>query len=190
MGTGLLLVDQPRTADLSHLEIDVDLNAVGDFYEGDAAGHTVVLAIEGHRSFDRAVASSLAFDVQFEGFWLGYTAYRERAYNVEGVGAGLHHLGRAECDVRVLVDIEKIFALKLTVLDAAASVDCGGLNSDVENAGGDVGRFKLERGVPLVEVANQSDRRLHIELDGAGFGSGLKDRDLRLGLYGQQAKDK
>ena len=52
----LLLKGHRRPADSLHLEIHGHLDAVGNLDEGNAAVHSVVLTVEGHRPFDRARA--------------------------------------------------------------------------------------------------------------------------------------
>src|SRR5258708_2285474 len=49
---GLLLEYQPRAAYSRPFEVDYHFDAVGDLYQGDAFVHAVILAIEGHRSFN------------------------------------------------------------------------------------------------------------------------------------------
>jgi len=177
-GRGLLFVDEAGAAGLVYFEVDVDFDAVGDFDERDAAVDAVVFAIEGHGSLDGALAGPLAFDRQFEGFGLGDASYGEVAGDVEGVGAGLHDLGRAKGDQRVLFDVKEVFALEFFVLDAASGADGRRLDLDVEDACGDVRGGEGEGGVPLVEVADQRDGGLDVELNGTVYRGGFEDRDL------------
>jgi hypothetical protein len=58
--TWLLLVDDPRPADLLRDEADSNLDTVGDFDEGNAAIHPVVLAVESQRPLNVADARPLA----------------------------------------------------------------------------------------------------------------------------------
>jgi hypothetical protein len=56
-GTGdrwLLLEYQRRSAYSLPFEVDYHFDAVGDLYQGDAFVHAVILAVEGHRSFNLA----------------------------------------------------------------------------------------------------------------------------------------
>ena len=56
----LLLVDHPRPADLLRDEADSNLDTVGDFDEGDAAIHPVVLTVESQCPLDVSRAGPLA----------------------------------------------------------------------------------------------------------------------------------
>jgi hypothetical protein len=142
---------------LVYFQVDVDFDAVGDLDEGDAAVDTVVFAIEGHGTLDGALAGPLAFDRQFEGLGLGDSTYGKVADDVEGLGAGLHDPGRVKRDLRVLFDVEEVFALEFFVLDAASGADGRRLDLDVEDRGGDIRRGEFEGGVPRVEVAGEGD---------------------------------
>src|SRR6266403_1982430 len=56
-GTGdrcLLLEYQRRSAYSLPFEVDYHFDAIGDLHQGDAFVHAVVLAVEGHRSFNLA----------------------------------------------------------------------------------------------------------------------------------------
>jgi hypothetical protein len=55
----LLLVDDPRPADLLRDEADCNLDTVGDFDEGNAAIHPIVLAVESQCPLNIAGASPL-----------------------------------------------------------------------------------------------------------------------------------
>lgn len=61
----LLLKEQRRSADPFHLEVNRDLNAVGDPDEGNAAVHAEFFAIERHCSLD--FSRALALTVICEG---------------------------------------------------------------------------------------------------------------------------
>jgi hypothetical protein len=181
---GLLLIYDARTAELFDLEVDIDLDPVGDLDEGDAAVDAVVLAVEGHGSLDRALAGALAGDGEVEGFGLGDAAYGEVADYVEGGGAGLDDLGGVEGDGWILVDVEEVFALQLAVLHAASGVHAGGLDLDVEHGRGYVGGGEGEGGVPFVEDADDGDGGLDEELDVALFDGGGEDGGTRLSAGG------
>ena len=56
----LLLVDHPRPADLLRDEADSNLDTVGDFDEGNAAIHPVVLTVESQCPLDVSRAGPLA----------------------------------------------------------------------------------------------------------------------------------
>jgi hypothetical protein len=174
----LLLEDEVGAADQDALEVDGDFDAVGDFDQGDAFVHAVVLAVEGHGPFDGAFAGALAFDGELEGLGLRDAADGEIADDVEGCGAGLDDLGGVEGDERILIDVEEVFALELGVLHAAAGVDCGGLDFDVEDAGGGVGGGKFEGGIPLFELTGEIDGGFDEERDGAVSRSDCEDRHL------------
>ena len=185
-GLWLLLVHQSGAADLVHPDVDVDLDVVGDLHERDAAVHAIVLAVEGHGSFDCAVAGSLARNGQLEGFGLGDSAYGKGSGDIKGVRAGLNNLRRVEGDQRVLFHVEEVFAFEFFVLHAASGVDRGRLDVDVQDARGDIGGFELQGGAPLVEVAGESDGGLYEELDGAVGRGGFEDGNLRVTRGRQQ----
>ena len=78
-------------ADTCPVETDVDLNAVCDLDERNAAVHSVVLAVEGHSSLDIACACSYAGDGERKGLGFRDAADGEGARYVEGVWAGLNN---------------------------------------------------------------------------------------------------
>jgi hypothetical protein len=181
----LLLIDQTGAAGLVDFEVNVDLDTVGDLDEGDAAVDAIVFAVEGHGSLDGALAGSLACDGHFEGFGFGDSPDGEVADDVQGIGAGLHDFGGVEGDKGVLFDVEEVFAFEFSVFDSASRADGGGLDFNVEDAGSDLARGEGERGVPLIEVAEQSNGGFDVELNGAVDGRGLEDWGLGAGGAGQ-----
>ena len=89
----LFLINQARSGNLLGLEVDTNLNTVGDFYEGDAAIHPVILTIERHHPFNVARACPLAGHGKVQRFGFRYSTYCKRARNIKGVGTGLFNLG-------------------------------------------------------------------------------------------------
>src|ERR1700678_500773 len=129
--TSLLLEDQRRPAHSLRHQGDVNLDAVGDSDEGDAAVHPVVLAIEVQRPINLARAGALAGHGECELLGSGNSADRKVAVDLEGVGTGLYEFRRLERDQRIPFDVEEVFALQLAVLQAASGINRGSLNLDV-----------------------------------------------------------
>jgi hypothetical protein len=75
------------------LEVDINLNAVGNFYERNAAIHPVILTIERHRPFNIARACPLAGHGKAQRLGFRHSPYGKRAWNIKGVGTGLFNLG-------------------------------------------------------------------------------------------------
>ena len=69
------------------LQIDGDVDVVGDPHEGDAAVHAVILAVEAHRPLDRAARRAPAGRRENEDLGLGDAAER-RSAPVTGEAAG------------------------------------------------------------------------------------------------------
>ena len=79
------------------LKGDGYLDAVGDPDEGNAAGHPELLTVEGHCSFNAALAGAFARNnCKVQCLWLGHTANGEGALNIKCGGTGLHNLGLSE----------------------------------------------------------------------------------------------
>src|SRR5580698_4351960 len=72
-----------------------------------------------------------------------------------------------ERDVRIVLDVEEVFALQLAVLHAASGIDAGSLSLDIQNTRRDIRRGELHRGIPLVKFTGYSDRGFDIESDRA-----------------------
>lgn len=83
-----------------------------------------------------------------------------------------------EGDQRIVLDVEEVFALQLAVLHSATGIYRGRLNLDIQNPTGDISGWKRERGVPLVEFTDYSDRGLHIERDRALLRRDYENRSL------------
>ena len=89
---GYCLKTNGRPADSLPLEVDSNLDAVGNLDEGDAAVHPVVLTVEGHCPFNLAYACPLAGKRKRQRLGFRHSANRKRSLNIKGVGAGLHNL--------------------------------------------------------------------------------------------------
>ena len=165
MHTVLLLEHERGTAYLFGGEMDCDLDVVGDFDERDAAVHSVVFAIEDHFAVDVLETLCGAGQSESELFGVCDTADGEVAIDFESGWRGLNDLRRMERDRRIVLHVEKLFALELAILHAASGIDGVGLDLDVEDTGSDVGSCEGEGGVPLVELACELDRCFHVELD-------------------------
>src|SRR5271157_5592793 len=152
-----MLNEQRRTADVLAMEVDIHLNAVGDLDERNATVHPVVFAVKGHYPLDVVYACAEAGNRQQQGLGFRDSAYRKDTLYVKGVWTGLNNFGRMERDVRVILDVEEIFALQLAILHAASGVDAGRLSLDVQNACRDVRRCKRQGGVPLIKFTGDSD---------------------------------
>lgn len=72
-------------------------------------------------------------------------------------------------DVRVVLGIEEVLALRFVVLHAASGIYASSLNLRVEEASRDVGGWKRKSGVPLVEFSGGGYRRLQRKIDHAPF---------------------
>src|ERR1700746_50179 len=116
----LLLEGWGQACDPLPLEVDVDLDAIGDFDEGYAAVHAVLFAVEGHSADDGSRRGPFAGVFDLQCLLFGDAANGEVAVDFETGGTGLANLGRAKGDVRILLGVEEILALQLAVFHAAA----------------------------------------------------------------------
>src|SRR5580700_6678966 len=82
-----------------------------------------------------------------------------------------------ERDVRIVLDVEEVFALQLAVLHAASGIDAGRLSLNVQNARRDICRGERHRGIPLVKFTGDSDRGFNIESDRAFYLVKFENRD-------------
>ena len=178
--------NEGRTAGAFAFEVNGDLDPVGDLDEGDAAVHAIVFAIEGHGAFDLARAGAFTGHSEGQGLRFGDTANGEGSWQIEGGGACLNDLVGMESDVRVFLGIEEILTAQFVVLGAAAGIDAGSLNLDVEHAGSDVGGGKGERGVPIVESSADGDGSLDGKMDRAAGGGDFEDGHLGTAQRRQQ----
>ena len=152
---------------------------IGDLHERNALRHPVVLTVEDHRPPDRPGPRPFARDRQLQRLWLRHTAYRKITHHVKALRARLHHLGRPERDLRILLHVEKILPLQLAVFHAASRIHRSRLDPEVQHSRPHIARSELERCVPPVELSRQRHRSLDIELDRAVPWSRHKDRRLR-----------
>ena len=93
----LLLKGNRRSADPRCMEVDSYFNAVGNLNKGNAAVHSILLAVEGHGSLDRARAGNGQREL------LGFlrSSNGEVPVHVESVRAGLDEFSGMKCDVRI-----------------------------------------------------------------------------------------
>jgi hypothetical protein len=93
----LLLKDHGRPIDSLPFEVDGYFDPVGDLDEGNAAVHSVLLAIESHSPRNRSAASALAGNCKRQLLGLGHAANREVALDLNCVGSGLYNLCPSAC---------------------------------------------------------------------------------------------
>ena len=110
-------------ADLFGFEGDGDFDVVGDFDEGDAAVHAVVLAIEDHFAVDVFEAVLRGGQSQGKLLRIRDAADREIAVHFENVWSSLNDLRGVEGDRGIVLYVEKFFALQFAVLHAATGVN-------------------------------------------------------------------
>src|SRR5271170_1964840 len=167
----LLFESHWRPADALCLEVDTHLDAVSDRDEGNAAIYPVVLAVKGHGALDLAGPGPIPRNYQRQLLRFCDSAYREVAIHFKGNGlalhcwAGLSNPCRMERDVRIVLDVEEVFALQLAILHAASGIDAGRINLNIQNTSIDIRGRKLKSGIPLVEFSNYRNRGLHIEVN-------------------------
>ena len=85
---GLLLEDDGRPAHACAFEVETHLDAVSDSDKGNAAGHPIVLPVEGHGPGNRARPGPFALEGQVQGLGFGDAANGKRALDIKGLGAG------------------------------------------------------------------------------------------------------
>src|ERR1700745_601409 len=127
----LLLENWWRTADTAPLESNIDLYAIGDLDERDAARHAVVFAIKSHGAVETAGGCSFAIARESEFLRFGHAANGEVTLDVKCVWAGLNDFGGFESDQRGFFYVKEILTLQLVVLHMASGVDAIGFNLDV-----------------------------------------------------------
>src|SRR5262245_34278248 len=175
----LLLVDDGRPAHARRSEVDTHLDAVGDFDEGNAAGHPIVLTVKGHCPCNDPRTCSFAGESQMQGLGLGDTPNGKRSLDIKGLGAGLHNRGRVKRDQRILIDVEEIVALQRPVLESAPRIHAGCLDLNVQNGTLRSGRGERKRSIPLVERTFEGYRRRYLKLDLALYWRNLENRNVR-----------
>src|SRR5215467_2500089 len=129
--SSLLLKDQWRAANSVDYQKDRHLDAIGNLDERNTAIHAVVLSIKGHCSRNLPVARPLSRTNQMQCFVLRDSANCELARKVGGVWTGLYNLCGVKCNVRVLSDVEEIFAFQLSILHPASGINAACLNLNI-----------------------------------------------------------
>src|SRR5215469_6642883 len=107
------------------------------------------------------VISPFARTSQIQCFVLRDSTNCEFARNVEGVRTGLYHLPGVKRNVRVLIDVEKIFAFQLSRIHA------GCLNLDIQGATLCGCRRDGKSGIPLLKSTFDRYRSLRGKLNRA-----------------------
>ena len=87
-----MLKDYRRPADPFPLEVDADLDTVGNFDKRNSFVHPIVFTVEGHCPFNRAKACSLTGNRERQLLLFGYSSYREVAVEYDRIGTRLFNL--------------------------------------------------------------------------------------------------
>ena len=127
-----------RSAGARGPELNRDFDAVGDLDKRNAAIHSVLFPIKGHRPVDGPGTGTTALNLESELFCFGNSANREVAVHIEYVRPRLNNFRRMEGDVLILLYMKKVFAFQLVVLHTAPSINTVGLDLDVQNASGHI----------------------------------------------------
>ena len=78
-------------------------------------------------------AAAIALAGKVQRFGLGHAPNRECSRKVESERASLHDLCGTKRNVRVLIGVEKIFALQLVILHPASRVHARRLDLDIQD---------------------------------------------------------
>lgn len=118
----LLLNGQRWTADVLLLEVETDVDMVRNLDERNSFVHPIVLTVKNHCSLDLARARPFTGNGQRELLRIRYSADCEVTIDLVRVVTGLHNFRGLERNHRVLLDIKKILALQLSILQTAAGI--------------------------------------------------------------------
>src|SRR5262247_2423829 len=109
--------------------MEIHVNVIGNAYKRYPLVHTVILAIENHRTMNFARPRTLTRDSQDQLLLVRHSSdYKIPIYFIS-VWSSRYNLCRFETDIRISFDVEEVFALQLAILHATPSIDAGCVDS-------------------------------------------------------------
>ena len=159
--------------------------AIGNADKRNIPVHAIVLPVEGHRACYCTGSGPGARNNKRQFFRLGHAAERKVAFDVGGIGRGLHNFRRVKLDQWIFIGVKEVVTLQLAIFQSAAGVDACRLYLNVQNTGRRVRGRKNQAGGPFVELSRDRHRRTHGKLYCASFRGNLENGN-RLGFAGRR----